>query len=94
MMQVVSVVDARRYEEYAREHLKAAVDGLDSGVEVLGEVQAALMALHVCYGSTETIALTAADVAEDVDRSEPTCICPPELVARGGFRSGCPVHHR
>lgn len=20
------------------------------------------------------------------------CICPPDLVARGGFKSGCPVH--
>lgn len=23
---------------------------------------------------------------------EPECICPPELVAAGGFRGGCPVH--
>jgi hypothetical protein len=23
----------------------------------------------------------------------PECICPPDLVARGGFRGGCPVHH-
>jgi hypothetical protein len=22
----------------------------------------------------------------------PTCICPPDLVARGGFRGGCPTH--
>lgn len=27
---------------------------------------------------------------ELVDRRE--CICPPELLARGGFRGGCPVH--
>jgi hypothetical protein len=31
------------------------------------------------------------DEIEDVP--EPKCICPPELVARGGFRGGCPVHH-
>jgi hypothetical protein len=23
---------------------------------------------------------------------EPECICPPDLVARGGFRGGCPMH--
>jgi hypothetical protein len=23
---------------------------------------------------------------------EPSCICPPELRERGGFKGGCPVH--
>jgi hypothetical protein len=23
---------------------------------------------------------------------EPACTCPPDLVARGGFSGGCPVH--
>lgn len=22
----------------------------------------------------------------------PSCICPPDMVARGGFKGGCPVH--
>ncbi len=26
------------------------------------------------------------------EESEPVCICPPELVARGGFKGGCLVH--
>lgn len=26
-----------------------------------------------------------------VEATEP-CICPPDLVARGGYRGGCPVH--
>lgn len=30
------------------------------------------------------------DRVEEVERSE--CICPPDLIARGGFRGGCPVH--
>ncbi len=93
-MTLVGPEDTRRYEQYARERLQAALDGLDSGVEVLGEVQAALMALHLCYGSTAAITLTPADVVDDVDRCESVCICPPELVARGGFRSGCPSHHQ
>lgn len=34
------------------------------------------------------------DIVEYVDRPDPECICPPGLVERGGFRSGCPVHSR
>jgi hypothetical protein len=26
------------------------------------------------------------------DDDGPDCICPPELVERGGFKGGCPVH--
>lgn len=26
------------------------------------------------------------------ERDTPTCICPPDLLERGGFRGGCPVH--
>lgn len=29
---------------------------------------------------------------EIVEPFEPECICPPDLVERGGFRGGCPVH--
>lgn len=84
-----------RFGEFARARLEAALSGLDDddSDEVLGEAQLALMALHVHYGSTETITLVPADVEEYVDRRDPTCICPPGIVARGGFRSGCPVHH-
>jgi hypothetical protein len=30
------------------------------------------------------------EIVEDDDA--PRCICPPDLLARGGFRGGCPVH--
>jgi hypothetical protein len=30
------------------------------------------------------------DIEEDAH--ERVCTCPPDLVARGGFRGGCPVH--
>jgi hypothetical protein len=30
---------------------------------------------------------------DEVNILSPVCICPPDLVARGGFKSGCPVHH-
>jgi len=77
------------YEEYAREHLQAALDNMHN-TEVLVEVQQGLMALHLAYGSTGTIVLDPADIQEDI---RPTCICPAGLPDRGGFRSGCKVHH-
>jgi hypothetical protein len=91
---VVEDVDARRYGEYVRERLEAALAGLADGAEVSGDVQQALLALHVLYGSTEAITLVPTDIAEDVERPKLKCICPPGLVARGGFRSGCPIHHQ
>jgi hypothetical protein len=85
-----------RFAEYAREHLEAALNGLannGSYEEVVSEAEAALMALHVLYGNTEPFTLVPADVLEDIGRSEPTCVCPPDLVARGGYRGGCPAHN-
>lgn len=29
---------------------------------------------------------------EVVEVVDPVCICPPDLLARGGFKGGCPVH--
>jgi hypothetical protein len=87
------VGDAQRFEDYARERLTLALEGIDSGVEVLSEIQTALMALHVCYGSEGTITLTPADILEYVDPRREPCICPSDLVARGGFRSGCSAEH-
>lgn len=83
-----------RFKEYARERLEQALAGLVDDVEVLGEVQQALLALHLLYGSTEAFTLVPTDITEDVEPPKPRCICPPALVARGGFRSGCPIHHR
>jgi hypothetical protein len=89
------VSTGQQFGEYARECLEAALFGLtNNGSDaVLGEAQAALMALHMLYGSTGTITLVPGDIMDDVDRPEPVCICPPDLVARGGFRSGCPAEH-
>jgi hypothetical protein len=86
----------QRFGEYARERLEAALSGLAddaSDIQVLGEAELGLMALHKHYGSTGTIALVPDDVVEYVDRRDPNCTCPPGLVARGGFRSSCPAEH-
>jgi hypothetical protein len=31
-------------------------------------------------------------LTEHFNPPEPVCICPPDLLARGGFRGGCPAH--
>lgn len=95
MAEMSAVVDVARLASYARDRLEAALAELvDGGSDsVLGEAEAATMALHVLYGHTGPITLVPGDILDDVDRADPVCICPPDLVARGGFRSGCPVHH-
>jgi hypothetical protein len=59
---------------------------------VLGTAEAALLALRAWAG--ELPEDEAAELAADLDHlwREPVCICPPDLLARGGHRGGCPVH--
>lgn len=88
-------VDAGRFRDYGKKRLEAALsavvnDGAD--LEVLGEIELALMALTMYYGGGGPITLNPADVAEIIDAPQPQCICPPGLVERGGHRGGCPVH--
>jgi hypothetical protein len=87
--------DTARLVGYARERLEAALAALADGsdTELLGEAEQAVMAVHLLCGNTDPITLTPADVAEHMDRRDPACICPPALLARGGFRGGCPVHN-
>lgn len=84
-----------RFADFARTRLEAALSALvdDDSDTVLADLQLALMAAHMHYGSTGPIVLLPADVIEYIDRNSPECICPDGLPARGGFRSGCPVHH-
>lgn len=87
---------ADRFRKWGQERLSDALyaladDGAD--LEVLGNVELALMSLSMYYDSdAAAITLTPSDVVEYVDEPDPECICPPGLVARGGFRGGCPVH--
>jgi hypothetical protein len=87
--------DTGRFRDYGRERLQAALEAvIDDGsdLEVLGEVELALMALSMYYGATGPISLNPADVVEIINEPAPACTCPPGLVARGGHRGGCPVH--
>lgn len=86
-----------QFGEFARERLEAALSGLAGDAVdsvVISDVELALMALYKHFGSsTAMITLHPEDVVEHLDPPERECICPPGLVARGGFRSGCPAHH-
>jgi len=87
--------NAARFRDYGLKRLATALDaatGDGSDLEVLGEIELALMAFSMYYGDAEPITLNPADVVEVADRPAPTCICPPGLVERGGHRGGCPVH--
>lgn len=77
--------------------LEEALFLLDTGsdTEILGAAELALMALSMECGSAGPITLNPEDV-DDVMAQEaepgPVCICPPDLLERGGHRGGCPVH--
>jgi hypothetical protein len=86
--------DTGRFRDYGKKRLEAALSAVvndSSDLEVLGEIELALMAFSMYYGAG-SISLNPADVVEIVDDPGPVCICPPGLVKRGGHRGGCPVH--
>lgn len=60
--------------------------------DAISETQQALAALYLSVGERPTIVLDVADYAATAVEGRPDCICPPDLVARGGYRGGCPGH--
>jgi hypothetical protein len=97
MMTSAGSAETSRYREYARGRLEEALFILDTGsdIEILGAAELALMALRMECGSPEPIMLNPEEI-DDVMAEEaepgPACICPPDLLERGGHRGGCPVH--
>jgi hypothetical protein len=65
-----------------------------SGIDALPAVSLLKAVLHAEVG--ELPADETAELDEYFRRDEGgedgRCICPPDLLARGGFRCGCPVH--
>lgn len=56
--------------------------------DVLPLLDAAMIALRIMQGEASEDELAGWWDEDD----PPACICPPDLVARGGFKGGCPVH--
>jgi hypothetical protein len=67
-----------------------ALNEIRGGADAIPYLSAALAALRI-----EAAELPASEMDGFVFPGEPStvaCICPPDLVERGGFRGGCPVH--
>lgn len=82
------------YRTYAIEQLEGALDALRDDTDtddILSAVALALMALRMRHNATDPITLTPDDVHDAMDPIEPVCVCPPEQVARGGYRGDCPA---
>lgn len=78
-----------RAERAAQQVLDEVIDGIDA-------IPAASLLLAVLRAEVGELP---ADEADDLEASfrqdedpEANCTCPPELLERGGYRGGCPVH--
>lgn len=70
--------------------LEDALSRLRSGGDALPEIGAAETALRIEVGQIPPDAMDGYPFpGEDGDE---TCVCPPDLRARGGFTSACPAH--
>lgn len=82
--------DEGRWTTLAERLLEQALNELRSGNDAVSATSAALAALTAGdRPEAEQDDLWGELVAEPDDAP---CTCPPDLVARGGFRSGCPAH--
>lgn len=72
----------------AQEALEQALAEVIDGIDAIPAVSLAMACLRAEDGTL------AAGEMEDLEEgySEPVCICPPDLLARGGYKGGCPVH--
>ena len=79
----------------AEQLLTRALGNVRDG-DVIPEVTEALVALYLADGEEpETVRLAAADYRAEHERPDDRgCSCPPGLIARGGWRSTCPIHGR
>jgi hypothetical protein len=75
---------SERADEQLEEALSALRDPNETSDAVLSALHLAELAFRIALGETPE--------DEWTDEYVPVCICPPELVERGGFKGGCPVH--
>jgi hypothetical protein len=82
--------EAALWRQRAEDALERALDELRSDEDAGAAVSLAAAYLRALYGESDDDEL--ADLRYYERDREPECICPPALVSRGGFKSGCPVH--
>lgn len=70
--------------------LERALYEVQNGDDAIGTVSAALAALQIAVGELPADELEGYPFPGEAPTVE--CICPPDLLARGGFRGGCLVH--
>lgn len=71
----------------AERTLETALDEVRDGIDAIPAVDLALACLRIEDGS-----LSADEVDGYTFPGEEVCICPPDLLERGGFKGGCPIH--
>jgi hypothetical protein len=71
----------------AKHLLEQALAEIRDGVDAIPTVSAALAALRIEVGE-----LPASELA-DLVVANAVCVCPPDLLSRGGFRGCCPARH-
>lgn len=71
--------------------LERALSEVRDDEDAIATVSAAVQALRIDAGEADPATMDDYPFPGE-DRPELECICPPDLVARGGFKSGCPVH--
>jgi hypothetical protein len=69
--------------------LEQALDEIRTGIDAIPTVDAALAALRVEAGELPPNEMESYPSSGE---ERCGCTCPPELLERGGFRGGCPVH--
>jgi hypothetical protein len=72
----------------AQEATEQALGEIIDGIDAIATLSLAMACLKAEVGELDP------DDMADLDRSYngPVCICPPDLLERGGFKGGCPVH--
>lgn len=87
------------YAALAERAVESALDSIRSGEDAAPALSLAATAWDVVMGHATEDQRADMDeylLADDggyVLHDSVRCTCPPDVVARGGYASGCPVHH-
>lgn len=78
------------WRERAEQALEEAISEVRSGVDAIASVSLAMACLRADAG--ELPADEEEQLADHFELGHPSRLCPPDLLLRGGFKSGCPEH--